>query len=108
MDRTSSSRARRTCETCNSIDVRDWRRRGLLRVGCGEGRAPVGNVIILSAEDGPSDTIIPRLLAAGADLNRVYVVSAVRDPKGWRALNLQQDLELLAKARSRKSEMSLW
>ena len=33
MDRTSSSRARRTCETCNSIDVRDWHRRGLLPVG---------------------------------------------------------------------------
>ena len=33
MDQTSSSRARRTCETCNSIDVRDWHRRGLLAVG---------------------------------------------------------------------------
>ena len=34
---------------------------------CGEGRAPLGNVIILSAEDGAADTIIPRLMAAGAD-----------------------------------------
>jgi hypothetical protein len=33
MDQTSSSRARRTCETCNSIDVRDWHRSGLLAVG---------------------------------------------------------------------------
>ncbi len=39
---------------------------------CGEGRAPLGHVIILSAEDGVADTIIPRLgpLAAGADLSR--------------------------------------
>ncbi len=37
---------------------------------CGEGSAPLGNVIILSAEDGAADTIIPRLLAAGADLSR--------------------------------------
>ena len=65
---------------------------------CGEGRAPLGNVIILSAEDGAADTIIPRLLAAGADLSRVHVVSAVRNPDGSRrALNLQHDLDLLEK-----------
>ncbi len=63
---------------------------------CGEGRAPLGNVIILSAEDGPSDTIIPRLLAAGADRRRVHIVSAVRNSGGSRrALNLQHDLDLL-------------
>jgi putative DNA primase/helicase len=62
---------------------------------CGEGRASLGSAIILSAEDGASDTIVPRLLAAGADLNRVHVVSAVRDAYGRRALNLQHDLDLL-------------
>jgi putative DNA primase/helicase len=62
---------------------------------CDEGRAPLGNAIILSAEDSASDTIVPRLLAAGADLNRVHVVSAVRDASGRRALNLQHDLDLL-------------
>jgi putative DNA primase/helicase len=65
---------------------------------CGEGRAPLGNAIILSAEDGAADTIIPRLLAAGADLSRVHVVSGVRNPDGSRrALDLQHDLELLEK-----------
>jgi AAA domain len=63
---------------------------------CGEGRAPIGNVIILSAEDGAADTIVPRLLGAGADRSRVHLVSAVRDDDGGRrALNLQQDLDLL-------------
>jgi putative DNA primase/helicase len=63
---------------------------------CGEGRAPLGNVIMLSAEDGAADTIVPRLLAAGADLDRVHVVSAVRDAGGGRrALNLQNDVALL-------------
>jgi AAA domain-containing protein len=63
---------------------------------CGEGRSPLGNVIILSAEDGAADTIVPRLLAAGADLSRVHVVSAVRDADGRRrGLNLQRDLDLL-------------
>ena len=32
-----------------------------------EGRAPLGSVIILSAEDGAEDTLVPRLIAAGAD-----------------------------------------
>src|SRR5262249_32670992 len=34
---------------------------------CGEGRAPIGNVILLTAEDDLDDTVIPRLIAAGAD-----------------------------------------
>jgi putative DNA primase/helicase len=64
---------------------------------CDEGHAPLGNVIILSAEDDAADTIIPRLLAAGADRDRVQIVSAVRceDGSGRRAFNLQTDLELL-------------
>jgi hypothetical protein len=65
---------------------------------CGEGRSPViGNVIILSAEDGAADTIVPRLMAAGADLARVKVVAAVgsSDGKERRVFNLQTDLALL-------------
>lgn len=62
---------------------------------CGEGKAPVGSAIILSAEDGAADTIVPRLLAAGADLSRVHVVSAVKQAEGHRVINLQDDLELL-------------
>ena len=38
---------------------------------CDEGRAPRGNVIILSAEDSAADTVVPRLRAVGAD----YAVS---------------------------------
>jgi putative DNA primase/helicase len=63
---------------------------------CGEGKAPVGNVVIFAAEDGVADTIVPRLLAAGADLTRVHVVTAVRDGSGTRMFNLQVDLEALA------------
>ena len=63
---------------------------------CGEGQAPIGNVVILSAEDGAADTIVPRLLATGADLKRVHIVSAVHtEEDGRRSLNLQRDLELL-------------
>jgi KaiC/GvpD/RAD55 family RecA-like ATPase len=65
---------------------------------CGEGRCPVvGNVIILSAEDGAADTIVPRLMAAGADLSRVEIVAAVgcADGKDRSAFNLQTDIQLL-------------
>ena len=65
---------------------------------CAEGRSPIkGNVIILSAKDGASDTIVPRLMAAGADLGRVHIVSAVRniDRHGQRTFNLQTDIESL-------------
>lgn len=39
-------------------------------------------VVLMSAEDGPADTIIPRLAAAGADLSRVYVLQGFRGPDG--------------------------
>jgi putative DNA primase/helicase len=64
---------------------------------CGEGHAPLGNVIIFNAEDGADDTIVPRLIAAGADMERIHIVSAVlqQDGKGRRTFNLQADLALL-------------
>jgi hypothetical protein len=46
---------------------------------CGEGSAPLGNVILLTAEDDVRDTVTPRLKAAGADLERVEIVQMVRD-----------------------------
>lgn len=34
----------------------------------------VGNVVLWSAEDDAADTIVPRLMAAGADLNSVHII----------------------------------
>jgi putative DNA primase/helicase len=62
---------------------------------CDEGRAPVGNVIILSAEDGIEDTVIPRLIAAGANRDRVHIVKATLERGKARAFDLQADLDLL-------------
>jgi hypothetical protein len=42
------------------------------------GRSIPGSVILLSAEDDVSDTIRPRLVAAGADLSRITALQAVR------------------------------
>ena len=75
---------------------------------CGEGNAPLGNAIILSAEDGAADTIVPRLLAAGADLNRVHVVSAIRNADGSRrTINLQHDLDLLERKITETGDVAL-
>jgi hypothetical protein len=64
---------------------------------CGEGKSPKRSVIMLSAEDGVADTIVPRLMAADADLEKVKIVTAVReeDCTGRRIFNLTQDLDVL-------------
>lgn len=43
-------------------------------------RAPLGDVMILAGEDSPAHTIIPRLIAAGADLSRVHIVEGIHRP----------------------------
>lgn len=40
---------------------------------------PVGDIILISAEDDPADTIKPRLEAAGADCARIHVVEAIQE-----------------------------
>jgi putative DNA primase/helicase len=66
---------------------------------CGEGIAPIGNVVMLTAEDDIEDTVRPRLEAAGADLDRVEIVQMVREAgkTGERMFSLISDLELLRK-----------
>jgi putative DNA primase/helicase len=76
---------------------------------CDEGRAPLGSVIILSAEDDAGDTIRPRLDAAGANVQSVHQISAVRqsDGQGRRSFNLQADLSLLEDAIQRIGDVRL-
>jgi hypothetical protein len=63
---------------------------------CKEGIAPTGNVIMLSAEDDPTDTLVPRLIAAGADLNRITFFKMVKTEAGGRRMfDLAADLERL-------------
>ena len=65
-----------------------------------EARAPAGSVVIFSAEDDASDTIVPRLAAAGAELARIDIVTAVTGDGNAprRAFSLQRDLDLLEAA----------
>ncbi len=57
-----------------------------------------GSVAVWSGEDEPDDTLIPRLLAAGADVDRVHVVVGVRDGKEVRAFDPARDCDSLAAA----------
>lgn len=40
-------------------------------------KAPVGSVVIWSGEDDPKDTLVPRLIAMGADRRRIHFVSGM-------------------------------
>jgi hypothetical protein len=61
-----------------------------------EGRALQGNVIVFTAEDDIDRTVVPRLKAAGANLERVEIVKMARKPDGTkRMFNLATDLLLL-------------
>ena len=71
---------------------------GNKRWPCGEGVAPTGNVIIFSAEDDPSDTLVPRLIAADANLSRIKFVKMVQTESGRRMFDLAADLEQLREA----------
>jgi hypothetical protein len=67
-------------------------------------QAMIGNVIFLSAEDDPADTMRPRLEAAGAILTRVHFVKSVltgytgEGKEVHRAFCLGRDLKALARA----------
>jgi putative DNA primase/helicase len=62
-----------------------------------DGAQPRGKagVIILAAEDDVEDTLAPRLLAAGADMTRVFVIRSVMEDNKRRGFSLQADLECL-------------
>ena len=58
-------------------------------------RADIGNVLIWSGEDDYKDTLVPRLKQAGADLSRIYFISAIRIGEEQRCFDPALDLEHL-------------
>jgi len=79
-----------------TIDLAARLSRGDVMPGEAEGmpRSP-GAVLIISAEDSVSQTIRPRLEAAGADLGRLRIVTGVVDGELERPLSLPDDVPLL-------------
>ena len=57
-----------------------------------------GDVVIWSGEDDPSDTLAPRLIAAGADMTRVHIISGMVEKSKPRSFDPASDMELLAAA----------
>lgn len=58
-------------------------------------RCAPGNVLMYSGEDDPADTLAPRLLAAGADLDRVHFISGTRTGGESVTFDPARDLDLL-------------
>lgn len=54
-----------------------------------------GNVVIWSGEDNPRDTLIPRLIASGANMDRIYFVSDVIQGINKRAFDPARDIQPL-------------
>src|SRR5262245_32363081 len=69
--------------------------------------APIGSVIILSAEDAINDTIVPRLAAAGADLSRVCCLKCVRVEGKAQSFNIQTNMHLIANKVSEVGDVAL-
>lgn len=70
-------------------------------------RAALGNVVVWSGEDDPTDTLLPRLILAGADVNRVYFVGDVLDAEGKRAFDPAKDMRPLSDALDGIGDMRL-
>jgi putative DNA primase/helicase len=74
---------------------------------CDGGIAPLGNCIILSAEDAADDTLCPRLEVAGANQDRVEIIESVVTQNGDRSFSLAHDLGALADTVKRIGNVSL-
>jgi putative DNA primase/helicase len=88
---------------------------GLAAVLTSGGRWPDGehckerrSVIVWSSEDDPADTIVPRLLAAGADLGKVYILQGRINGLGdVQPFDPAKDIDLLAEVLSRVGDVGL-
>jgi putative DNA primase/helicase len=70
--------------------------------------APIGNCIVLSAEDTGEDVLVPRLKAAGADLTRVMILEASVDEHGRRnKVLLQRDMKMLETAVKKMGDVKM-
>lgn len=66
-----------------------------------------GNVLLWSGEDGAADTLVPRLIAAGADLDRVFIVGDVNDSQGKRPFDPAIDMDSLHVAAAQLADVLL-
>ena len=83
------------------------------RLSCGrdfpDGKNTLGacDVLILAAEDDPADTIVPRLMTSGADLDRIHLLTGTNADKYQRGFALDSDVQLLREHLSQNPEIRL-
>ena len=70
-------------------------------------RRRAGNVVIWSGEDDPADTLVPRLIAAGAYRSRIYFVKGVSEDEGKCSLDPAKDMGPLSQAMERIGDVKL-
>jgi len=70
-------------------------------------RSPIGNVLMWSGEDSAEDTLVPRLLAAGADRSRIHFVGNVKHGDEIRSFDPAIDIAKLSHAAARIGDISL-
>lgn len=61
-------------------------------------KAPIGDVVIWSGEDDAADTIVPRLIASGADLSHIHILQGVNEGGEKRNFDPATDIPLLREA----------
>ncbi len=70
-------------------------------------RCTAGNVVVWSGEDDPGDTLVPRLHAMGADMARVFFVTAARVDGEQQPFDPARDMLQLAAAVARIGDVGL-
>jgi putative DNA primase/helicase len=68
-------------------------------------KAPQGDVLLLSAEDSAGATLVPRLVAAGANIDRVHIIKGTHAAGKRQTFNLASDVELLERAAGSNSSI---
>jgi hypothetical protein len=70
-------------------------------------RSPSGNVVIWTGEDDIADTLTPRLMAMGANLNKVHFVQGIIGEDGEQPFNPSTDMPILQQAISKVGDVKL-
>ena len=70
-------------------------------------QSPIGSVLIWSGEDSPADTLVPRLMAAGADLSKVHFVGDITADYELRSFDPATDMPSLMIKAASISDLSL-
>jgi putative DNA primase/helicase len=68
-------------------------------------KSPLGDVLIWSGEDDPSDTLMPRLIASGVDRSRVHFIHAMREHGEERSFDPSKDTPALMEAARKLPEL---